>query len=199
MTGCVEGGDHDVFARDRCEVEWASGLIDESEGRHGDELARELTETEVHIVVAGVDRTGHEPARVDAQQERLQAPRADADCDARCVVAESNVVVGADRQSARDELGLARRRRYAAGHGSDRHPRSIRLAKHERRCGQSRGGAACGDDDERARRGLQARRDPQDDDGDDGRQCGRDPENPTSRQGITWMGGPPYFAVIRSM
>ena len=122
MAGRVEGGDHDVLSCDRLQAEGASRLVDEGEGRHRNELAGELAEAEVHVVVAGVDGAGDEPSPIDAEQQRRHAAGGDVDRDGVCVIAKPHMVVHADRQRARDQLRLVGCGGHAAGDAPDGDP-----------------------------------------------------------------------------
>ncbi len=67
MAGGVERRDDQVLAGDTTVVQRAAVLVDQREARHGHELARELPQAEVQVVVAGVDGAGDQMAAVDAQ------------------------------------------------------------------------------------------------------------------------------------
>ena len=71
MTARVERGDDQVATCDAPVVERLAVLIHEGEGRHGDELSGQLSEPEVEVVVAGVDRAGNHSTLVEADEHRL--------------------------------------------------------------------------------------------------------------------------------
>ncbi len=71
MARGVESRDHDILARDRAVVESTSSLVDEGERRHRPELARQLSETQVDLIVAGVRGSNEETPRFDPEQERF--------------------------------------------------------------------------------------------------------------------------------
>src|SRR6202022_2324736 len=70
-TGGVEGGDHDVLATNRREVDGKPGLIDKVEFGHRNELAGELAEAEIDLVVACIDRARDEMTGIDSEEQRL--------------------------------------------------------------------------------------------------------------------------------
>ncbi len=108
----VKGRDDQVLARGRRVVERLAVLVQQPERRHGDELARELTEAEVQLVVAGVGGAGDEPSALDADEYRLDLRRGHLDVDRRDVIAEANAGVRAGRHRHGEQLALVGRRGY---------------------------------------------------------------------------------------
>src|SRR4029077_13447436 len=99
-----------------------SCLVCEREGGHRPELARQLSETEVDLIVAGVSGSGEEVSRFDAEQERLHLARDERDGHRLLLVSKPNAVIGADCDRQRKELSLLRRRRDRTGNRADGRP-----------------------------------------------------------------------------
>jgi len=70
----VKGCDDEVAAGRGAAVECVSLLILKAECRHRHEFAGELTQTQVHLVVAGVCRARHETARLKSEEDWLDLP-----------------------------------------------------------------------------------------------------------------------------
>ncbi len=90
-------------------------LVDQVETRHGDELARQLAEAEVYVVISGVDRARQQPARLDSEQQRFDLARGDRHRHRRRVVAHAHTVVAPGSQRHAQQLALARGGRLESG------------------------------------------------------------------------------------
>jgi len=110
----VESGDDEVLARCSAAVEGVAELVLQAEGGHGDELARQLAEAEVHLVVARVGGARDELACVDAEEDGLDLSRAHDHRQGCLFGAQAHTVVCAHRDRQRQELALGRRRRHVA-------------------------------------------------------------------------------------
>ena len=124
MARGVKGSDDDVLAGDRVEVEGPAGLIGQVEGRHRDEAPRQLAQAQVHVVIAGVDGPGDQPAGLDAQEDRLDLAALDLDPHRLYLVAEAHAVVDAGGDSDLEQLALVGRRRDLSADAADGRPRS---------------------------------------------------------------------------
>ncbi len=118
----VKRGEHDVAAGDGHVAERVPPLVLEAEGGHGDELARQLAQAEVDLVVAGVCGAGDEMAGFDAEQDRLHLARRHRNCDRLLAGSDPQPVVVAHGDRHGQQLTLLRRRGDGAGHRTQRRP-----------------------------------------------------------------------------
>ena len=145
----------------------------------------------VHVVIAGVDGPGDQPAGLDAQEDRLDLAALDLDPHRLYLVAEAHAVVDAGGDSDLEQLALVGRRGDVAAYAADGRPRSSK-ANREIDRGQRRRGPPRRDHHQRARVGLESRHAPQHDNRKDGKQCRANPEKTSPRgQGVSCSGVPP--------
>src|SRR2546428_12909679 len=97
--------------------------MDEVEPWHRNELARELSQPEVDFIVARVDGTRDQVARLDAQQQRLDQAGLDRDGNALYVTPKPDVVVAAHRERQREQVMLIRGGGEATRNDTDRDTR----------------------------------------------------------------------------
>ena len=187
----MKGSDDDVLAGDRVEVEGPARLIGQVEGRHRDEPSRELAQAQVHVVIAGVDGPGDQPAGLDAQKHRLDLAAFHLDPHRLRLVADAYAVVDAGGDRDLEQLALVGRRRHFPAYAADGRPRSSK-ANREIDRGQRRRGPPRRDHHQRARVGLESRHAPQHDHREDGKQCRANPEKTSPRgQSVSCSGVPP--------
>src|SRR5206468_9880388 len=147
----------------------------------GDELAGELAEAEVELIVAGVSGARDEPPALDADEDWLHLPRGHMDVDLRDVVAEADARVRAGGHRHGEQLALVWRRGYRAGNHADRGPARGTLNAQLRAGDRVSRTTRCNDQQRPACR-LQAQQREGRDDERQRRESGAEPQETRSRQ-----------------
>jgi hypothetical protein len=110
----VKGRDDQVAACGGAAVKCVALLVLKAEWRHRHELAGQLAQAKIHLVVAGVCGARQETSPLETEEDRLDLPCCHHDRQSRLVVADTHAVVRADRHRQRQQLALVWRGRDCA-------------------------------------------------------------------------------------